>query len=281
MKRNDTWDLLQIVLGCFILAVASTVFIMPFNIVTGGVAGFAVALNPIIQVDQQIIIYFVMAITFVLGWIFLGRKFALKSLLSTICYPVFISLIHQMNLRTLNIDPILASVYGGVIGGIGIGMVFRVEGSTGGMDIPPLIIHKYTKIPLSQLVLIVDSMTILLGVYAHGLEAFLVGFISVATTSMTLGKMLMLGTHRMKSIYIISNHLDEINQEIHRQLNRGTTIIHGEGGYSRIQRNILLVVIVERQYPKLHMIVSTIDPNAFMIVHNANEVKGEGFMNLV
>ncbi len=276
-KKTVLFEITQILIGSFILAVSAVFFTIPFDIVTGGTAGFAIALYPLFKINHEVIITMTMLVTFILGYLFLGQKFALKSLLSTIAFPLFMYLLEQLNLPRLAIDQLLASLYSGIFMGIGVGLVFRVNASTGGFDIPPLIIHQYYKIPVARLVLIFDSLIIALGIFSHGVEAFLVGFLAVLAATVTLDKVLMLGGQKTKSVFIISDKYLEISEAIQTELERGTTLLDGEGGYIRKAKKIVFVVIIQTQYPKLHSLVNSIDPLAFMIINNATEVKGEGF----
>ncbi|MEG0735789.1 MAG: YitT family protein, partial [Longicatena sp.] len=165
----------------------------------------------------------------------------------------------------------------GALMGIGIGCVFRTGASTGGMDIPPLVINKYTHIPLPRLVLIVDALTVLLGAATYGLQAALTGILSVWVSSVLINKTMMIGGHDAKNVMIVSEHHREIMDKIHETLERGTTLIQAVGGYSQEQKPVLMVVIVNKQLPQLQKLVSHIDPEAFVIVMNANEVQGLGF----
>ena len=132
---------LIILLGNLLLAIGVQMFILPFSILSGGVAGVAVALYPLFHIDYEIIINSLIIVLFVIGWLVLGKEFAFKTILSSISYPIFLSVISPY-LPTLELDPILASVYGGLVCGVGIGLVMRCGASTGGMDIPPLILNK-------------------------------------------------------------------------------------------------------------------------------------------
>ena len=135
-------DLFVVALGNFILALGVSMFILQFNILSGGVAGIAIALQPIFHLDPIIVINFVIVSMFILGAITLGKEFAIKTMASSIIYPIFISIMPRFT-PVLDIDPFLAAVYGGILCGVGIGLVIRKNSSTGGMDIPPLIIKKY------------------------------------------------------------------------------------------------------------------------------------------
>ncbi len=269
-------NLIQITIGCLILAFSVSVFVLPFNILSGGVAGLAVALNFLIDVDPTIIINISMLILFVVGTIFLGRKFALSTFITTILYPLMIILINSFEI-VVDIDPFLASLYAGLMGGAGVGLVFKAGASTGGMDIPPLIINKYTGIKLSTLILITDAITVFLGIISYGLAAVLIGFIAVWGTSFAIDKVLTFGAERAKAIYVISDKIDEINEMVQNTILRGTTILQAKGGYTREDKEVLLVVLTGNQYPNFMRLVNDIDKQAFLIIQDANEVHGNGF----
>lgn len=270
-------DVMMILLGNFILACAITFFVLPYNILTGGIFGVAIALKPLIPfIDTNYIAYAMIFITFVLGFLLLGKSFAAKTALSSFAYPGFLEILRNVNL-TIEIDPILASLYGGLLVGVAVGLVFRAKGSTGGMDVFPLILSKYFNVKPSQGVLMVDSLTVLLGVSTLGISHVLLGLISVFASSFTIDKIIMFGSESTKSVYIISKERAIINQRIQEELNRGTTIIQAEGGYSREDRDIIMCVITMEQYPILKSIVYSEDENAFVIVQEAHEILGEGF----
>lgn len=271
-------DAILLVSGNFLVVVGVRFFVIPFNILSGGVAGLSVALGPLLpfQIETQHLINIIIITTFVLGLIFLGKSFALKTIVSATLYPIFLELLMFIEYN-ISIDPMLASLYSGIICGAGIGLVFRTGASTGGMDIPPLIISKLTGIKVSTLVLIVDGLTILLGIKAYGVEAVLVGFISVFATSMSLNRVLVMGGIQAKTVFIISDSHETILTEIHRKLDRGSTVIEARGGFTGDDRPVILSVILSNQYPQLQQLVQEVDPNAFLIVSDATEVKGEGF----
>lgn len=279
MKYKESMrDILYVVLGNIILAAGVSFFIVPNNILSGGVAGIAVAIAPVINISTTMIINGLTFILFIGGILVLGKNFAIKTLLSTILYPTFVSVFSVMS-ETIHItsDPMIASIYGGILVGAGVGLVFKTGASTGGMDIPPLIAHKYTHIPLATLVLITDGLTVMLGLSIYGIEPALIGLISVWTSSYMVNKMLMLGLAEAKSLMIISEKYEEILSQIATQVDRGATIINAEGGYKRDKRPVLMVVILKKQFPLVNRIITSIDPGAFVIIHDVNEVQGEGF----
>jgi len=276
--RSTLKDLALVIIGNFLLACSVGFFILPYKVLSGGVAGIAVALEPITHIAAQYWIYILIIGLFGIGSIFLGRKFAVHTALSSFLYPVFLTYITSLGWNVgVHVEPLLASLYGGLLAGIGVGMVFRTGASTGGMDVPPLVVNKYFGVPVSKMVLIFDGLTVLLGFWVYGLEAVLIGLISVWACAYSLDKILLFGGQEARSVMIISDSYREITQAIHDFLDRGTTLLEAEGGYTGDSRKIVLSVISKNQYPELVKVVSMIDKNAFIIVTDANEVKGNGF----
>lgn len=269
-------DSLVVVFGTFILAIGVSFFILPYNILSGGVAGIAVALKPIFHLSEEVVINALVYGLFIVGVIFLGKEFAIKTIISTLIYPPMINFLTKMNIN-IEMSPLIASLYGGLIAGFGIGLVMRVGASTGGTDIPPLILNKLTQIETSSWVMLVDSFSVLLGLFSYGIEAVLIGLISVVSSSWIIDKTLTFGGADAKAIQIISDSWNIINERIICELERGTTLIDAKGGYTCNNKKILLVVIDKREYPKLINIVNEVDNKAFMITTNTQDVHGEGF----
>ena len=269
-------DIVWVVAGNAVLALAVSMFILPYDILSGGVAGIAVALQPLIPLPVTLMVNLLVVGLFILGACFLGKEFAMKTILRSLIYPVFLTFFSG-RVPVLDLDPILASLYGGLLGGMGVGMALRTGASTGGMDIPPLIVHKLTHIEIAKLVLITDALTVLLGAFTYGLEAVLIGFVSVWASSVAIDKVLMFGGQQAKAIQIISDQYEQIIERIHSELERGTTLIEAQGGYTHEKRKIVLVVITKNQYPALMEMVTAIDKEAFVIANDTHEVKGFGF----
>lgn len=270
-------DYLMVLLGTLIMAIAVKFFILPFNILSGGVAGIAVAIEPIFHLNPDFVINLLVLGMFLLGTIFLGKEFALKTFLSSIVYPVYLSILTPF-VPALELDPFLASVYGGAIAGIGIGLVMRTGSSTGGMDIPPLILKKLLNIDVAKSLMVIDAMTVLLGFTTYGLEAVLIGLFSVVACSFCIDKVLMLGSQDCKSVQIISDHYPLMMDKIHTDLDRGSTLLEAQGGYTGMPRKVLLVVIENKEYNHLIRVIHEIDPNAFVITTDIKSVHGEGFV---
>jgi len=276
MKKNLIRDLIYIILGNIILCFAVAYFIVPSNILTGGVAGIAIIIKYFVKLDTTTIINILVIGLFILGFLALGKKFAMTTILSTIIYPVFLTLFTNY-LDIPQIEPLYASIYGGIIAGVGVGLVMRTGSSTGGMDIPPLVIHKYTDIPISKLVFVTDFITVTCGLFIYGLEAVLIGLFSVAATSYAISKILTYGGENFKSVQIISDNYQMINKRLNEVLDRGSTIFKATGGFTNQDKVVLLVVIDYQQYNKLLDIVNELDSKAFVIVSDVSKVHGEGF----
>ncbi len=270
------FEVLSILLGNLLLAFAVSYFIIPNHILSGGVAGVAIALSPLLHVDIQTIITAMMIIWFVMGTIFLGKGFGIKTIGSTLLYPVLIAIMSRYPLN-LEIEPILASIYGGIICGIGMGIVFRVGASTGGMDIPPLILGKYTKIKTHIWIFVIDGLTIVLGITTYGLNSALIGLISAYTASKMINAVQTLSGVSTKQVFIITDKIDEVLEEILISIDRGATLLDGYGGYTKEKRKIIMTVLLTDQYAQLEKKVKEIDHEAFLIVSDATEVHGNGF----
>ncbi|MBQ9328714.1 MAG: YitT family protein [Solobacterium sp.] len=276
-QQRNLLNAFLIVAGTFLLCVSVQMFIIPFNILSGGVAGIAVALEPFTHFNKTLSADLMTLGLLLAGSLVLGKEFFVTTVVSSILYPLFNTLLGHV-LVIPEIDPLLASLYGGLIGGIGVGLVMRAGSSTGGMDVPPLIIHKLTGIKISTLVLITDGLTVLLGYFAYGIEAVLVGLLSVFTTTYAINKVLSAGEGSVaKSVQIISDRWEDILEETQQALDRGVTILEGKGGWSKQERKVLLCVVSQKQYGTLLEIVNRYDPAAFVITTDATDMHGEGF----
>ena len=281
-SREMMVDIAWIIAGKLFLAMGVAWFILTNNVLTGGLAGVAIALEPLLHIQPQLMINVLTVVLFVLGSFILGKKFAMKTILSTVLYPLLLSVMSYLVSDviapdTFIMDKYLATIYGGALMGIGIGCVFRTGASTGGMDIPPLIVNKYTHIPLPTLVLITDALTVLLGVFTYNLQAALTGILSVWVSSMLIDKTMMIGGHSAQSVMIISDNYEELMKKIHDQLERGTTILQAMGGFSKEKKPVIMVVVSKKQLPELQYMIAHEDPEAFVIVSETNEVQGLGF----
>ena len=280
-KAEFVQQFMLMIVGNLLLAMAVSLLILPNDILTGGVAGVSVALQPIFDFNP---IWMVNGLTiglYLVGAIFLGKEFAIKSLISTILYPVFVTvldmLVPYIGADTLIINPLLATIYSGFLAGTGLGLVFRTGGSTGGMDIPALILHKYTHISQGNAVMIIDILTVGLGMYMYGLEPALIGIISVYVSGYAIDWILTVGSQPAKNVMVISEAWQEIKDRILSDLEPGVTLLEASGGYKNTDRPVVMCVITQKEYPTLEKTILNVDPKAFIIVNDVHSVHGEGF----
>lgn len=211
---------------------------------------------------------------FIAGVLLLGKKYGLRSLLGSIMLPLFVYVTKDWAVPTTN--PLLASLYGGIGVGLGLGTVFRGRGSTGGLAILAQIIQKYTGFSLSLCVMLMDGTVITLAGFALSPERALYALIGLFVTGKVIDAVEM-GLSYSKVAYIISNQKETITQAILQDLDRGLTELAGRGGYTNEERPVLMVVVGQNEVTRLKTLVRLVDPEAFVIISNTREVLGEGF----
>jgi uncharacterized membrane-anchored protein YitT (DUF2179 family) len=266
-----------ILLGNTIYALAVTAFIIPSGLITGGTTGLAILFYHQFGIAISIFVSFFNIAMFLLGAFILGRTFILTTLISTFYYPFVLGALQKVSfLRDMTSDHLLSAIYAGIMIGFGIGVVIKAGASTGGMDIPPLVLNKKFGIPVSVSMYAFDFTILLVQMIFAEKEQVLYGILLVLIYTVVLDKILLLGQSRTQ-IKIISEKYEEINQMIIKHLDRGSTLIHAETGYLRNETPVVLTVISNRELPKLNNLVLSIDSKAFMIINKVNEVKGRGF----
>ena len=270
-----------IVAGNFLIAFAVTFFVLPNNILTGGVAGVSVALQPLIPIDPVWMVNILTIGLFIVGAIFLGKDLAIKTFMSAIISPIFITILSMLQGRLPEsyflMNDLLATIYTGVFLGLGLGIVFRANASTGGMDIPALMLTKYFHIKSGVSVMIVDGLTVALGVITYGLVPVLTGIISVIICGKTINYIVTATAEPALEVQIISDKKETIQEYILNTIDRGITVLEGYGAYTKIKKEILVCVITQKQFPMLETEIQNIDPKAFFIVKDVKQVSGEGF----
>ena len=231
-------NILMIEISTLLFALSVGLFILPGKILTGGVAGITSLMSPFLPVSEDIITIFLNTFLFVLG----------------------------------------SFLYGGMIGGVSMGIMFRNGGSSGGTDAIALIAEKYFKIKVSHAIMVMDTITVLAGLYIYGLNSVLVGLISVILTTLTLNwSMNIYGGVEAKKFEIISDKYDLIAEDIHNIVSRGTTVFDITGGYTGNEKKMLMAIVSEDQYQLVKEIIDRHDPGAFVIISEAKDVNGEGF----
>lgn len=277
MKDSKLVTLFFVLFGNTLYALGVTCFILPSGMITGGTAGLALSFNHFFNIPIPIFILCLNVVTFTLGAIILGKKFAMTTLVSTFYFPIILGVFSKIPaLSQVTDDKMLCTICGGICVGLSIGIVIRVGASTGGIDIPPLILHKKFGIPVSFSLYAIDCTILILQMFFSNPESIIYGILLVMIYSVILNKFLLMGTAQTE-VKIISHEYEKINKAIQIELDRGTTFLAAKTGYLGIEQPMILSVVSNRELTKLNTLVMEIDPKAFMIIGNANEVKGYGF----
>ena len=277
MNRSKAMPLLAVLLGNIIYAFSVKLFVLPAKLMSCGTTGIALLVNHLLNVPlSEFILVFNIAML-ALGWWILGRKFAMTTILSSVFYPVALELLNRTLGDVIITDNVLLNVlFGGFGLGMSLGIVIRAGASTGGMDIPPLILKKLFHVPVSVSLWVFDFCILLTQLIFHPLEDLLYGVLLIATVSVALNKVLLLGTSKTE-IKIISRKSQEIRDAILTRMDRGVTMLNGESGYYQVDTQVVLSVVSNRELPLIQNLAREIDPTCFMIVSRVTEVWGRGF----
>lgn len=276
-RKRKIKNTLLVLLGNIIYACTVKFFLLPSGLMTGGTTGIALAVNYWTGLSVSLFVLLFNVAMLIIGWIVFGRAFAFSTILSTFAYPVFLSALNFIFGDVVITDDVLMNmVFSGLGIGVALGTVIRTGASTGGMDIPPLMLQKYFKIPVSVSMYVFDFIILLLQAITHTADEVLYGIVLVLIYTMALDKMIMIGTTKTE-LKIVSCKSEEIRQAILEQMDRGVTMLEGEGGYLRKPTQIVLSVISNREVPKIEKIIHEIDPESFLIISRVSEVRGRGF----
>ena len=269
--------ILFILAGNTLYALAVALFVLPGHLITGGTTGLALVANYHAGIPIAGFVAVFNLLMFLLGLIILGKAFAVTTLISSFYYPLVLGQLQRMiGDFVITEDKMLATIFAGLLIGGGIGLVIRSGASTGGMDIPPLVLNKKFRLPVSVGMYAFDCLILLLQMLFADKEQILYGLLLVLIYTVVLDKVLLIGGNQMQ-VKIISKQFEEISRQIQQKMDRGTTLFEIEGGYSRKESYAVLAVVSGRELSKLNELVMKIDDQAFMIINQVSEVKGRGF----
>lgn len=275
LKRAGT--VATVILGNILYAFVIRLFLLPGNLMTGGTTGIGLVVKHFTGVSISGFVLVFNIVMLLVGWTLLGKKFALTTVISSFTYPIALEAAnHIFGDLVITTDPMLNTIFAGLGIGIGLGIVIRTGASTGGMDIPPLVLNKYFRIPVSLSLNVFDILILVLQIVYNPPERVLYGVLLVMIYTTVLDKVLMMGNTKTE-VKIISSQVEEIRQAILAQVDRGVTMLYGEGGYRQEQTQIVLSIVSNRELPQVEKLIRHIDPEAFMIVSRVTEVRGRGF----
>ncbi len=281
VSKRALWDYVLILLGAFIQALALRLFLIPADLVSGGISGLAQLFNHYSGFPIGMMVLIGNIPLFVLGWQYLGgERFALRTVLSIVSFSAFTDvLIFFLPSGGVTDDLLLNTLYGGLLLGIGLGIVYRGRGTSGGTDILGRILNHHFGITISQAYLITDSIVVLGAGFVFGWTKALYGLVLIYVSGLA-AEVALQGTNIIRTAIIITTETDAVKKAIFTDLERGVTILSGTGGYTGEPRSVIYCAVSRMEINRLKILVHEIDPKAFMVIGQAQEALGEGFMPL-
>ncbi|MDO4179141.1 MAG: YitT family protein [Phascolarctobacterium sp.] len=270
-------DLFYIILGNTLIAWAACDLLIQNKIIVGGVSGLGVIAQSYLGISIPITVGIANIFLFIAGFLAFGKEFSVKTVISTFYFPVAIGIFQSYHtvLTQIN-DLFVVSVMAGCFIGLGVGMILKTESSTGGVDILALLLNKYFHQPISTMMRIIDLGIVLLQIPLYNINNIVYGIISILSISYILNKTLTSG-HELAQIMIMSEKLEELREMILFKQDAGLTLLQSQTGYMRQASNVILTVVPYRKLTEIKNRVNELDPDAFVIVSNVNEVGGQGF----
>ncbi|CUX44632.1 YitT family protein [Clostridium sp. C105KSO13] len=269
--------ILGVLLGNLIVAFAVAAFFVPHGIIMGGATGIGLTISHYAPIKLSTIILIINGCLFVLGALALGKKFVFATIASTFIYPAFLSAIQSIpGIDSLTDNIMLATIYGGVLLGLGIGLIVRVGSSTGGTDILALVINKWSHLPVAILLYIVDFIVLGMQMFFSDSEQIMYGILALILDTIILNRVMLMGQSQIQ-LFIISSCYQEIREKLLKELDAGVTMVHVETGYDKEEQKSVLCVIPHRKLYSIKEHILTIDPKAFITISQINEVSGRGF----
>ena len=276
-NRNKLLPVLMVIAGNILYTLSIKLFLLPANLMSCGTTGIALVMNHFLNIPMTAFIFVFNVVMLIVGWLVLGRHFVMNTILSSVLYPLLLEFFNKILGDVVVTENILLNVlFAGMGLGVSLGVIMRAGAATGGMDIPPLILKKYFRIPVSATLWAFDFCILLAQMFFHPLEDLLHGILLIIVISVALNKIMLLGTSRTE-VKIISSKSAQIRDAILSQVDRGVTMLHGAGGYSREEAEIIMSIVSNYELPKIEQLARTIDPGCFMIISRVTEVWGRGF----
>lgn len=274
---KKTMAVLMVIIGNILYALTVKLFLIPADLVTGGTTGIGLAMRHYFDISMSGVILVFNVGMLLLGLVILGKRFAMTTIISTFVYPVALDIFDRLLGNIVLTDDIwLCTIFSGLGIGASLGIVIRSGASTGGMDIPPLVLNHYFRIPISASLYVFDFIILLLQAVYNPTEKLLYGVLLVLIYSIVLDKLMLMGTTRTE-VKVVSSHYKEIKEQIIQELDRGVTMISAETGYLGGQTQMIFSVVSNRELPRLEQAIREIDPYSFMVVSRVSEVRGRGF----
>ena len=268
-------ELIEFIIGCFLVALAFNLFMSPNNLVAGGVSGFSLILKHFFGLNPSTIISVANILLIILSFLVLGKEKTKMTIWGSILFPIFVSLTEHLStyISFKESEMILIAVFGGALQGLGAGLIFRAGYSTGGTDILNMIISKIFKISLGNSMFFTDGLIIVVGAFVFGFNHLMYSLIILYLIS-TITDKVVLGISDSKAFYIITSKEKEVKAFVINELKHGVTEFNAKGGYNSENQTVLMTVVPTREYYRLKEGIHNIDKNAFFVAMDSYEVKG-------
>lgn len=274
LNRDIAKEYLTIFIGCLLMALSFNLFFIPNQIAPGGLSGVATILFHVFSFPVGVTTLVLNVPLFLIGIKMAGRRFGAKTLVATLLLSIFIDLV---KVPSLTDDSLLASIYGGFLMGLGLGLVFRAKATTGGTDLFANLIHKYfPSISVAWVLFAVDFIVVVAAALVFGPSEALYAIVALALSAKMID-LIQEGLNSAKAAIIISEHADEISRRVMEEMDRGVTVLKGSGAYTGRDKNVLLCVVNRGEIARLKSLILELDKNAFVLVADVREVLGEGF----
>lgn len=263
--------------GNVVMAAGIVLFILPSGLITGGTTGLGIITEHLTGLPIAGFTAIFNILMFLLGMLFLGRTFAATTLVSTFSFPVILALMQRIvGDRVVCDDLLMCTLFGGALVGVSIAIVVKAGASTGGMDIPPLLLQKFMGIPVSRSLYAFDFVIVVGQALIVAPEMLLYGVLLVVVYTLVIDKVLAMGDAQLQ-MQIVSEKADEVRQAILQDVDRGVTLLHGQTGYHRQEIDVLFTIISPRERHRTEQLIRKIDPHAFIILSHVSRVSGRGF----
>ena len=275
MLEHKLLRYLGIALGCFIASCSINLFLVPSHLLTGGATGIAIIFYYLagLPIGLQTFLYNIPLLA--AAWKTMGKVYTVDIIIGTAIFSACLDATKFLNAYASINDVMLAAIFGGVFNGIGYGIVFRMNGSTGGFDIIGAIVKKYYSLNMGGVIFGFNCLIMLVAAFLFGMAPAMLTLICMFVNAMVTDKVIA-GFNSRKAVLIVSDKAENIAAGI-LEVGRGVTFLHGHGAFTRRERNVVFVVVTLTQVAKIKLIANAIDSNAFMIIMSANEVMGRGF----
>lgn len=279
-RREQLMAWVQIVVGCLIGGAAYPMFLEPCNIAPGGLSGVAMILNSFTGWPVGITSLVLNIPLFIVGYNSMGRMFAFRSLVATVLFSLAIDGLKLIGTPALTMDPMLGTIFGGVLLGVGLGLILRGGATTGGSDMAARVVHRYLPfLSVGMFVFMIDCLVVVAAAFCFDVMSALYALICIFLCGKVIDAV-MLGLSKNKACFVMTEKWEQVNARVLKEMDRGVTLIEARGGYTGSERPMVLCVLPPQEVARLKSIVREEDERAFMFITEAHEALGEGFSKL-